>query len=1504
MAKNPKKIVDPTEAALSAIQEAIKVHDGEHAPADHGDMPVGSRPEEWHDASTELRRERGDIGALGSDPRAFHPANDDQQSIGQVLQALQSRPARTSYVVASACSAAWLIGSLALSWAYLSNFNAVLGPGHSASIIIGLGAAALLPIIFFFGVAHMAWRAQELRLIAQSMAKVAMRLAEPESVARDSIVTVGQAIRREVAAMGDGVERALARASELEALVHSEVAALERTYNDNEHRIRGLLQELANQRDTLVGQAEQVRSAISSVHVDLTQDLSTVSDLVGQQVNAVAERITHSLAEKGEHITLALGQIGDNMIQQLNERGGDLLVRLETASDETAAAIAKASDQLTSGLNFKTEHVGEEFAEIARGLEDMMTSRLDGVTEGFSEKSLAILDIMVARSQELTDAIVNTSSQLAETIATSAEEVNSTLKASGESVVLDLNLRGGDVAKKLEQAGAKITEDLITRSNKVTETLRASADHVADMVATRGDEMKDILTTRLAALEQILSHSGVELGEKISRDSSTLGNLITRNLAEFDRTVKTYGSELIERLGARTQDVSESLRSYVDNFDNRVSGKAAEVSTALDQRLTRFQEALDNRTQTLTEALSSRLLDMTKTLTEGGKEVVGALDKRIVDVTATIDTRGAKLAETIGQRVAEIDKVLGAQATRVATTLDGRIGHLEQLLVGRAEAVTQQIETRSRAAADLLNARLEELSESIKTNSREAEQSLGQVAAKTVDTLGKTVQATAAATEALNRSAAEATVSLNRSAAEATMSLNRSAGALSNTIAKSAATANETIGNTSTTVSDLIARTTAAANETIGNASTTASDLIARTAAAGSAAIGKTAVEAQRTLNDLTHEVARSVTIRADEITTTVSQRVGDMTKLLDEKSNGLLTALSGKGQEFAGEVSRITDQAVKSIEAKSFVFTQTMMDNSEEIARLINDASQTATVAMTRTLGQLQEGAEGVTEAAKTTITRTLEDLHSATKSAIEDSKQTASATVADMLETHGMLRSDTTALFERLREANILLQEVLSGAHENMSSLERTMVTRVAEFVAAMNEVSGKSDTTARVVDQHLGTFNSLTSKVLSDLSQLASQFNTHGRSLAEAVELLEKSSHRTEEQVVARRAMIEALLTGFDERTEDFGQRLQRFSGLLEESLDAATSRAREIAGIVAETSNDSVQVIEQQFELVRITSEEERKRTSEAMNAVFDGTVAQVHTIFRQSAEHFTEVVQGMKQMAGEMQQELETTRAELRRGIFELPQETAESAAQMRRVIVDQIEALAELNRIVARHGRSLDTSEPIRREAEAVRREPEPAHAGGGRAPVRPPRGDITGAPAAAMRGDITGAPPRRAEPQQGAGNRNGGWLSDLLTRASREESPPIAPPSPRDNARGDGGRDTIDSLESLAVDVARMVDHEAAADLWERYKRGERGVVNRRLYTPQGQKAFDEIRRKYRGDPEFRQTVEQYIHEFERLLEEVSRGERGQAVVRNYLTSDTGKVYTMLAHAAGRFDQ
>ena len=98
-------------------------------------------------------------------------------------------------------------------------------------------------------------------------------------------------------------------------------------------------------------------------------------------------------------------------------------------------------------------------------------------------------------------------------------------------------------------------------------------------------------------------------------------------------------------------------------------------------------------------------------------------------------------------------------------------------------------------------------------------------------------------------------------------------------------------------------------------------------------------------------------------------------------------------------------------------------------------------------------------------------------------------------------------------------------------------------------------------------------------------------------------------------------------------------------------------------------------------------------------------------------------------------------------------------------------------------------------------------------------------------------------------------------------------------------------------------MDRTLAADMWDRYQRGESKAFSKRLYTPAGQKAFDEVARKYRADRGFKQTVDRYITEFERLLDDVSQDDRGAAVARTYLTSETGKVYTMLAHAAGRFE-
>ncbi len=149
--------------------------------------------------------------------------------------------------------------------------------------------------------------------------------------------------------------------------------------------------------------------------------------------------------------------------------------------------------------------------------------------------------------------------------------------------------------------------------------------------------------------------------------------------------------------------------------------------------------------------------------------------------------------------------------------------------------------------------------------------------------------------------------------------------------------------------------------------------------------------------------------------------------------------------------------------------------------------------------------------------------------------------------------------------------------------------------------------------------------------------------------------------------------------------------------------------------------------------------------------------------------------------------------------------------------------------------------------------------------------------------------------PPRPPAERGSGWLSDLLARASREDQParptPHLPRAPQQN----------EPLETISHDIARMVDHAAIAEAWDNYRRGDMNAFTRSLYVGRGPQTFDEIRRRYRNDLEFRNTVDRYVQEFERLLADVSRDDRDDTLTRTYLTSETGKVYTMLAHAAGR---
>ena len=216
---------------------------------------------------------------------AATPANDDRENVGAILQAMNARPAsRTPFILALVASLLW--AAICALYGYVSVWPWPRRPSRCCCdprpryFLL----AALAPIIFMFAFAALSRRLRELRQSARAISQVAVRLAEPETMAGEHVANLSQAIRRELTSMGDGVERALARAAELETRVRSEVSTLERSYSDNERKIRLLIAEMADQRELIVTSGTRVRDAIATAHDSIAQDLVTAGDNLSERL--------------------------------------------------------------------------------------------------------------------------------------------------------------------------------------------------------------------------------------------------------------------------------------------------------------------------------------------------------------------------------------------------------------------------------------------------------------------------------------------------------------------------------------------------------------------------------------------------------------------------------------------------------------------------------------------------------------------------------------------------------------------------------------------------------------------------------------------------------------------------------------------------------------------------------------------------------------------------------------------------------------------------------------------------------------------------------------------------------------------------------------------------------------------------------------------------------------------------------------------------------------------
>ena len=110
-----------------------------------------------------------------------------------------------------------------------------------------------------------------------------------------------------------------------------------------------------------------------------------------------------------------------------------------------------------------------------------------------------------------------------------------------------------------------------------------------------------------------------------------------------------------------------------------------------------------------------------------------------------------------------------------------------------------------------------------------------------------------------------------------------------------------------------------------------------------------------------------------------------------------------------------------------------------------------------------------------------------------------------------------------------------------------------------------------------------------------------------------------------------------------------------------------------------------------------------------------------------------------------------------------------------------------------------------------------------------------------------------------------------------------------------------MEAINSTSVDLNKVLSNEVADTAWAAYLKGDRGVFTRRAVRLLESGEAREIQRQYEREPDFRDQVNRYVHDFEAMLRRVLADREGTTMGVTLLSSDMGKLYVALAQAIDR---
>ena len=459
------------------------------APVPPPEVPAGEKPLDDAPAETEapdaLPRRRMARRRPAGASRNRIAANDDGPSIGGLIFALQQKPSNAPFKFAAIASIIWAAIGTAFALVSIGTDAPVLGwldlvtrPATFLAI-----AAIVVPVALLWLMALLAWRTEELRLRSSTMTEVAIRLAEPDRLAEQSAASLGQAVRRQVGFMNDAVSRALGRAGELEAMVHNEVSVLERSYEENERKIRGLISELSGERHALVNTSDRVSESLIRLGSEIPTLIEKLSDQqvkLAKVIEGAGENLTNletSLATSVGSLETAVGGRTEQLQNVLESYTSALGTALGSRAEQMQITFDNQLQQLDASLGNRTENLQTVFEEYARALDAALANRAQALDYQLVERTRSLDEAFGERLRLFDESIMRSTSAIDTAVVDKTEALTNALDAHAVSFRETIGKQATDLDEALMHginSVRRASENITRQSIKAMEGLPAS----------------------------------------------------------------------------------------------------------------------------------------------------------------------------------------------------------------------------------------------------------------------------------------------------------------------------------------------------------------------------------------------------------------------------------------------------------------------------------------------------------------------------------------------------------------------------------------------------------------------------------------------------------------------------------------------------------------------------------------------------------------------------------------------------------------------------------------------------------------------------------------------------------------------------------------------------------------------------------------------------------------------------------------------------------------------